>query len=111
MLNVRYLSTLSIMIKHFDQCINTLICDIEDKNDKDKARKSIEISPFTTIMKELEETGTSTAVIYDFDDDFSDKYDYQIGEFNRHIVSHYSYWDKLYSVETTDDGVLISILK
>ena len=39
MLNVRYLSTLSIMIKHFDQCINTLICDIEDKNDKDKINK------------------------------------------------------------------------
>lgn len=111
MLNVRYLSTLSIMIKHFDQCINTLICDIEDNNDKDKARKSIEISPFTTIIKDLEETGSSVAVIYDFDNDFSDKYDYQIAEFNRHILNHYSYWDKLYSVETTEDGVLISILK
>lgn len=111
MLNVRYLSTLSIMIKHFDQCINTLVYEIEDKDDKDKARQSIEISPFTTIMKELEETGTSTALIYDFDNDFSEKYGRQITEFNKHIISHYSYWDKLYTVETTEGGVLISILK
>ena len=109
MLNVRITSTLDILIKHFDQCINILLCGIDNQKDKEAIRSSIELAPFYNVIKELEDDGTATGMIYDFSDEIREKYEKEITLFKTHLTLYHNYWDKLYTLEADDDSLLISL--
>lgn len=108
MLNVRISSTLNILIRHFDQCINTLLCNVNEK-DRQTIRESIELSPFYTVMTELEKDGTATGMLYEFSNDIKEKYTKEIELFKKHLTMSPNYWDKIYTLEADDDSLLISL--